>query len=977
MKKSCLLIFLVLALFGHSQKLPFENYGVDRGLSQSQVQAICQDKQHHLWVGTYGGVDRFDGNTFKHFTTQDGLLLGAVNKLFTSSDGTIWLAGFEGLASYNGKGFTNYPFASNLALSVNAIEQDDNGVIWAFGFKPKLLQVKNGKLLDAPLPFEKAVPTCLFKTKDGRLLVNFYQNGLYAFYRNKWEKTNNAPVLAKDEFITRVSEFGNNFIFITNKKNIFKCSNATVTAKGKLDYKNIGDVTIINNEIWLGTHKGIQVYDANNLTWLHNYDAISGLSDNLVNEIFEDCEKNIWIATDADGLFKYSGGAFQQFDKSNGLPGNVVMGLIKAAENIFIGTRENGTVVYDSKAKKIRQLQGDIAIAKTGINCMGADSKGLIYFGTMDSRLMQYNGTNFREIKLDATAKPFINTISCRKDKIWVAAAGGFYVVENGVSKRIRNITGIGLSVLPFDEDKAIAATNSGLYEIDDTVARKVTSDVLARSEISCIYPYKQYYLVGVNHFGFCIWNRQTNGLYFCNTKNGLADNMVFSLFVDSKKHIWAGTATSLHKIRFNEQDKSFTVRQFTKADGYENAESNLNAVAEDNEGKIWIGSTKGVFIYNEADTVGPISKPYTVIQTVDFPGINNLQTDSNQLHLWYGLPKNPVLDYKNNTISFNVRGIYLRNPASVYYSCMLVGYDEEFAKPSKEFYFNYRNLEPGKYVFKVKAITGSGIESENIAEYEFVISTPFTKSKGFLLIVIAGLIMTGVLVQRIISRFRQKRRLKFEELQRKEQDKIRERTAEDFHDELGNRLTRISLLTDILQRKLPAADEENGKLLKQIQENAKALFSGTKDIIWSLTPASDNFKEVIIHIGQFGNELFNDSQVEFSVSGIDEVPWDIVLPPNYNRNLIMISKEILNNALRHSKGTKVWVKISRVNDDVFAIHYSDNGKGFDVKTVKRGNGIGNIQRRAERMHAKIVTESGNAMGTSYTLTLKIPQKGG
>jgi signal transduction histidine kinase len=276
-----------------------------------------------------------------------------------------------------------------------------------------------------------------------------------------------------------------------------------------------------------------------------------------------------------------------------------------------------------------------------------------------------------------------------------------------------------------------------------------------------------------------------------------------------------------------------------------------------------------------------------------------------------------------------------------------------------------------------VKAITADGLESENIAEYSFTIATPFHKTKWFLLLLILSLILTGIAIQLFINKAKRRKELQLNLLRQEEQEKVKQRTSEDFHDELGNKLTRILLLADILQKKAGPADTEKTGLINQIKDNVQLLYTGTKDVIWSLSPGSDNLLEILKRIEQFGTELFHDSAIDFSMEGLNEIDPETKLPIDYSRNIIMIFKELLNNCLRHAKATKVSITVLPAENDQLLITQADNGTGYDAQTIKKGNGLTNIQRRAERIGAALEIASGQSKGTTVKLKIKIPPNGG
>lgn len=210
------------------------------------------------------------------------------------------------------------------------------------------------------------------------------------------------------------------------------------------------------------------------------------------------------------------------------------------------------------------------------------------------------------------------------------------------------------------------------------------------------------------------------------------------------------------------------------------------------------------------------------------------------------------------------------------------------------------------------------------------------------------------------------------EATKREESLKIRQQTAEDFHDELGNKLTRITVLSEILDTKMDNTQSDQKKLLEQIKQNAASLYNGTKDILWALDPQSDNLYEILNHIRDFGKELFLDTPVEFEFDGIDESLNSIKLPMEYSRNIPMIFKELLNNILKHSRATKVKINLDEIHKNGILLTLIDNGCGFDENEIHKGQGINNIITRTKRINGSINIDSKKGEGTVVGLKILI-----
>ncbi|MEK7257468.1 MAG: ATP-binding protein, partial [Bacteroidota bacterium] len=253
--------------------------------------------------------------------------------------------------------------------------------------------------------------------------------------------------------------------------------------------------------------------------------------------------------------------------------------------------------------------------------------------------------------------------------------------------------------------------------------------------------------------------------------------------------------------------------------------------------------------------------------------------------------------------------------------------------------------------------------------------TAPFHTKTWFRLSVLAALLVLGgvILLEKVRSRERQRRRL--EQLRAEEFNRLRKRTAEDFHDEMGNKLTRINVLTDILKLKIrkenhPDSYRDVGQIVEQIKDNVGALYSGSRDIIWSLHPGHDEFWTVVERLREVGSELFSETETafEFRNEVVEIQPVKISL--DFSRNLQMIAKEVFNNALRHAQATQVTLSVEQ-RDGALALVFSDNGKGFDPAAANGGNGLKNLKNRAERLGAELEIWS-EKTGTKIIVSLKI-----
>lgn len=238
--------------------------------------------------------------------------------------------------------------------------------------------------------------------------------------------------------------------------------------------------------------------------------------------------------------------------------------------------------------------------------------------------------------------------------------------------------------------------------------------------------------------------------------------------------------------------------------------------------------------------------------------------------------------------------------------------------------------------------------------------------------------VIIGIVLGLVYWRNRQKtKRILWEQqLREEEQRRVRQRTAEDFHDEIGNKLTRIKLLARIAEIKLKEEPEEVAVLLAQIKNNAASLYTGAKDIIWLLQPESDFLGTVIQKIQMDATSLFEFSATKFTFEQKGIIPDSLKLPADYGRNLMMICKEACANILKHANATNAVMEIAVIRETL-SIAVQDDGKGFPLSDLElnQGNGLQNMKRRADRLHGDLqVLPSASGLGTRICLSLLLPK---
>jgi len=219
--------------------------------------------------------------------------------------------------------------------------------------------------------------------------------------------------------------------------------------------------------------------------------------------------------------------------------------------------------------------------------------------------------------------------------------------------------------------------------------------------------------------------------------------------------------------------------------------------------------------------------------------------------------------------------------------------------------------------------------------------------------------------------RFVERRKFQFQ-LQRAEQERAlereRSRIARDLHDDLGSLLTRISLLSGLLQ-----ADKDNPAQVEthatKISQSANQTVRALEEIVWAVRPGSDSLQSLIEYIAHFAKELFEGDRARCRL----DLPHDLPaqpLPPDIRHNIFLVVKEALTNALKHADAREVQVQ-AKVSGDELELCVHDDGKGFvDGASPEESNrhGLGNMRSRAEAIGGRLLVQSEPGKGTTIKL---------
>jgi len=978
-----LLIVVVCLLCANkllAQRYPFFNLNVENGLIQSQATSLVQDKYGNLWIGTFGGLSRYDGEKFTNYSVHNGMLSNIVSTLAIDNKGDLWIGGQRGISRFNGKNFKQYVFqdekdnAANM-ISVMDIRFGNNDTVWCRA-SGKLYSIANENISQFELP-QPGVFVSAILTEGNNLWIAKAGGAIYKYHNGKIDSLviPVPPAMDRKPFVYKMYKDRKGQIWLAANVGLYKIvqNSIAVALLNKQPLYSLPQIYSIaeddNGALWMGTSNGAIRLTDNTIQY---YNKHNGLTDNTIYNVLTDAEGNVWFATDGQGIFRFSGTQFTVLDESMGLPSAQVQGIASDRNGgLFIGTYDAGLYTFeDGKVNPIAFPSNPVPTITSMLMY-----EGKLWVGTRNGGLWSYDQI-FKSYMYPEHHFPS-DAISClhvdTPRHLWIGFLNGAVLYDHDTFKSIP-LNDEVMGFIQIGNDSELIAVTRGvkLYTGGNIVPIKLGN--AADSSMALCFTLRGDELwIGTSDNGVVCYNLKTKKSFTLNKENGLQSDFIYNIVTDNDGNIWLGTGYGIHRISVGNNGER-VITFYGKQQGITGMESNHNAVYKMQDGSIWFGTTNGAVHYIPHTTVAGQQPVSIVLESVKLFGENINDTSYyDSMDRWYNIPYDLHLPYKKNNITFTFRAITLSGDQQLVYRYHIDGLDAPWSNWSPVNSVTYSALPPGKYVFRVQSNTAP--HGKNIKEftYPFEIITPFEKTGWFRLIILGACILLGIFFQYVVNSRKQRRLRLLAKLRSEEQTKIRLRTAEDFHDEVGNKLTRINVLTNVLKTKIPHLTPDVNRILDQIQDNTGQLYSGTRDILWSLKPANDNLYEILHRIRDFGGELFQDTEIDFMFMGSDERWRQYRLPLDVSRNLIMIFKEALNNILKYACAKNVRLEVILRRKDILQLILTDDGQGFDIHNVKKGHGIDNMNVRANRIHGKLYIDSRQKKGTIINLTFRLP----
>lgn len=787
----------VLLVFSQKHDLRFTHISTEMGLSQSTVQAILKDSRGFMWFGTRDGLNKYDGSTFTVYKFDDkpgSISSNHINDLLEDKQGNIWVATKSGLNKFerSKNAFSIFNMGADTRAYIYNILQDKKGRVW-LSTRSGLFQVdlitgsykafKHDKenqnsisVDDTRYVAEDATGSIWIATTNGLNLFDPETQTFKHYYSNP-DDANSLPVdyittvFVDSKYNVLVGAEGKGLVLYNRRDDSFVP--LPIASAGHCDLSGSNVICMregVNKQLWIGTeNKGLFIYDYESKT-LRCYENDpkdeTTLSNNSVRHIFKDNLSDMWVGTYSNGVefLPKVGEKFKHIkSRENGLNNNIVKAIVEDVDgNLWLATDGGGINVVDHLTHKFHYLTNDPNDSKTiGSNtshCLLELNRDTIVFGHHRGGMDFYNKRTGKFTHFVADAQHPEKSInnhtvsSLHKDKdgnLWIGTwTGGlnFFNLRTQKFTHYKNdpddphsIAGNLVYTIKEDQEGRLwLGTDKGV-DLFDRATQKFThylcdttkdERISNNSACSMLIDSKNNIWVGTLGGGLNLMDKNKGTFTTFRQKNGLPNDIINGIVEDNRGYIWIATNKGISRL----DPESMTFRNYGEEDGAQGNEFKRNSGFAGKSGRIFFGGING---YNEfiPDSIkdNPV-RPAVVI--TDFQIFNKTvaigEMDS-LLRVDISETTELSLHYTHSLFTFKFAALNYVHPEKNQFAYMLEGFDKDWNYIGTEKKATYTNIDPGKYVFRVKACNNDGLWNEEGTAIVITIIPPFWRTWWFL----------------------------------------------------------------------------------------------------------------------------------------------------------------------------------------------------------------------------------------------------
>ena len=1004
-----LFVVCILFIFGNSygqfekgmpsssslQDLIVRQWSTRDGLFTNKINDVVQSKDGFLWITTYHGIIRFDGNKFDIFNKSNTPSFQAdtyYDILLRSDSVVLFLSRGSGIVQYSNGEFMPYEFNTSLPSSIGTAFLDSKQNLWITTFDNVIIE-HNGKIekLDHEL-ISKGIVLEMTEDKDGNIYFATDGKGVVKYDGTNFTQFTVDDGLA-DNVIISITQGINGSIVTGSFKGISIIQNESIRTISYTNGARVNDIFVDDYaNILLATDLGLyRINERENI-----YEKIvegNRLPAREINSIDIDHENNIWLGMEKAGLIRLKEGKFSNLTENDGLSLNRINIVVQRSDSEYWVGSDNGDVdIVNSKDNLVHSFKSNNLIDNKGIRDFLFDSKGNIWIASYNGLLKITGKHEFNYTDQNGLSSSLVRrVIEDSSGNIWIGTRNGGVnkISPIGTVEKFDLSNGLLVNyILDLMEDEngtVYAATNrGGVAKIDPQ--GKITNYTDFGGGVDLVN-----FNLSRDSKGR-IWVTNSNGLFYLNNdrflqvriRNFTESEAFFDLVDDNQGSFWLTTNAGLLEITeaqiedyIDGEIHSVNSNLFDNNDGMVSRECTAATRSIlSNNGTIWIPTIGGVTILNPSKVI--LNNHIPQVHITEFI-VDEISQDINK----------PIVINPNHVrCKISYTSLSFRAPENVRFKYKLEGVDQDWVETNADQRdVQYTNLPYGEYTFRVLACNNDGIWNEKGDSVRFKVN-PFIYETTWFYVISTLVTVIGFLS---IARWReQKINRRNDELQKlnAELDSFVYSTSHDLRAPLASVLGLINIA------RLESAVNKKDSYLNMMEDSIKKLDNFIQDIIDYSRNSRTNIKYESFNVKSTIDEIIlglkfldpNDEiKCDIEVNGDGKLYCD-------KQRVTIILNNIISNAFKYydqnKEQSRIKIKMDLEDPLVIIILVEDNGIGIDQQDIdkvfgmfyrgtdkSKGSGIGLyiVQEAVIKLKGKITVDSKLGEGTIFDI--RIPKR--
>jgi len=949
---------------------------VDDGLPTNNIASIAQTTDGYLWLASWSGLVRFDGERFTTFHSTDtpGLESDHVRTVLGARDGSLWVGMDRGGVARRRAGRFEIispllPEQANPSWIESFAEDTDSSVWWGHAATGQTTRFAKGKLtvISAKDGLGTRGNTSIFVEPGGK----------------RWVSTREACGYSDGSRFHRVDDAGGEAITMA----VSKDGGTWATRDGGLmRYEADDRVTKVADLPWPRGAGGVVVLceDHSGALWIGTRDL--GLirywngefvrvpvSHTSISAITEDREQNLWVATRGGGISRLRPKRFSLYERKNGLVNDTTTTLCQDSEGRIWMAGADGVPVRGTDSTN-REFAVPPGLPGVAIFTLCANPEGGVWLGSAKGGggLIQWRDGLFSK---NIVTESLTSLLVDRQGDLWAAIINkGVFRYRDGEVTTLP--TGDGLvRARALAEDGAGRiwfGTEDGLvFYHQNAVVTPVPLPSKNPNEAIRFLVADERDTVWIGALGGGLYRWRGGGITRLEADSRLPTNDLRLLLIDPAGKFWFGTERGLFAVARQGLDAALDegkplagVVAYGRSDGLPGLEFSYgfrNATLRARDGHLWLATLRGALeVHANDEFANPVAAPPVVIeearlgnQVLDISrgGGLELPPEPGPLQLRYTLPQ-------------------LSAPEKIDFRYRLVGSADDwiFAEGQRSALFPH--LPAGDYRFEVAAAEAGQPWTSAVASLEITVraawwESPWVRTGEVLL---GGLALTGLIRWIIRRRVRARiRRIKQDHALELERTRI----ARDIHDEVGSSLTQIAIASKLARYDSPESVQER---VQQISAIARRTAESVDEIVWAINPRNDTLTSLLEYLGQHALDFLTSAGISCELDIPAELPT-VTLTARTRHHLFLAVKESLHNIVKHS-GADTVTLAAECAAGALRVVVSDNGRGFATPSDRAAgaDGLDNMRHRMTESGGNFRFESSPEMGTRMIFEVPWPE---